>query len=72
MAIGTIVGGVLGTLVNRACRTCWRAVVILVLIAVQSAAWWYWVQPLQPRPPGVPAISSQRHAIPRADRLDAG
>ncbi|MBI5760536.1 MAG: MFS transporter [Planctomycetales bacterium] len=46
MAIGTSVGGVLGTLVNHRVPYLLAASVLLVLIVVQSAAWWSWVRPL--------------------------
>jgi hypothetical protein len=49
MAIGTIAGGVLGSLVNHRMPYLLGAVVILVLIVVQSIAWWSWVRPLHAR-----------------------
>jgi len=46
MAIGTVAGGVLGSLVGRRMPYLLAAVVMLVLIVLQSTAWWRWVQPL--------------------------
>ena len=43
MAIGTIVGGVLGTLVNQRVPYLLAAVVLGVVIVVQLFAWWSWV-----------------------------
>ena len=51
MAIGTIVGGVLGTLVNQRVPYLLAAALLLVMIVAQSVAWWSWVR-------------SRRHAIP--------
>jgi MFS family permease len=47
MAFGTIVGGVLGSVVSHRMPYLLAAGVMLVLIAVQSAAWWRWVRPLR-------------------------
>lgn len=47
MAIGTIAGGVLGTIVNQRMPYLLAAMMILVLTAVQTAAWWRWVRPLR-------------------------
>lgn len=44
MAIGTIVGGVLGTLVNQRVPYLLAAMVLLVMIVAQSVAWWKWVR----------------------------
>ncbi|MDA1054396.1 MAG: MFS transporter, partial [Planctomycetota bacterium] len=44
MSIGTIVGGVLGTLVNQRVPYLLAAAVLLVMIVVQSVAWWRWVR----------------------------
>ncbi len=44
MAIGTIVGGMLGTLVNQRVPYLLAAAVLLVMIAVQSVAWWRWIR----------------------------
>lgn len=44
MAIGTIAGGVLGSLVNQRMPYLLAAVMILVLTAVQTTAWWSWVR----------------------------
>jgi MFS family permease len=49
MAIGTIVGGVLGERVSPRMPYVLAAAVILVLIAGQSVAWWRWVRPLSQR-----------------------
>ena len=46
MALGTIVGGVFGSLINHRLPYLLAAVVILLLIAAQSVAWWHWVRPL--------------------------
>ena len=46
MALGTVVGGISGSLINHRMPYVLAAVVILVLIAAQSVAWWYWVRPL--------------------------
>ena len=42
MAIGTITGGVLGTMTGQRMPYVLAAVVLLVLIAVQIIAWWKW------------------------------
>jgi MFS family permease len=47
MAIGTIAGGLLGSLVNHRVPYLLAAVVMLVVIVVQSLAWWQWVWPLR-------------------------
>ena len=47
MAIGTIAGGVLGSLAGRRIPYLLAGVVMLVLIVVQSTAWWRWVPPLR-------------------------
>lgn len=44
MAIGTIVGGVMGTLVNHRVPYILAAAVLLSLVLVQIVAWWYWVR----------------------------
>jgi len=49
MAIGTVVGGVLGSLAGHRMPYLLAAAVVLVLLAVQSAAWWSWVRPLENR-----------------------
>lgn len=46
MAIGTITGGALGSLVNHRVPYLMAAVVMIVLIALQSVVWWSWVRPL--------------------------
>jgi len=46
MALGTVVGGVSGSLINHRMPYLLAAAVIVVLIAAQSVAWWYWVRPL--------------------------
>jgi MFS family permease len=46
MAIGTITGGVLGTLVNHRVPYLMAAAAMVVLIVIQSAAWMKWVRPL--------------------------
>lgn len=46
MAIGTLVGGLLGSWVNERLPYLSAAGVMLLLIAVQSAAWWRWARPL--------------------------
>jgi MFS family permease len=46
MALGTVVGGVSGSLINHRMPYLLAAAVIVMLIAAQSAAWWYWVRPL--------------------------
>lgn len=42
MAVGTIVGGVLGTLVSQRVPYVLAGAVLLVLIVPQSIAWWVW------------------------------
>jgi MFS family permease len=49
MAIGTIVGGALGSLINHRLPYLLAAIVILVLMTAQSVVWWYWVRPLTGR-----------------------
>lgn len=49
MAIGTIAGGVIGTRVDHRAPYLLAAAVMLVLVVVQSAAWWRWVRPLRLR-----------------------
>lgn len=49
MALGTIAGGVFGSLINHRLPYLLAATVILVLIAIQSVAWWNWVRPLASR-----------------------
>ena len=44
MAVGTIVGGVLGTLVNQRVPYLLAAAVLLVMVVVQAVAWWRWVR----------------------------
>lgn len=44
MALGTVAGGAIGTLVNHRTPYLLAAAVMLVLMAVQSAAWWKWVR----------------------------
>ncbi len=51
MAIGTIVGGVLGTLVNQRVPYLLAAAVLLVMIFAQTVAWWRWVRPLRQASP---------------------
>ena len=46
MAVGTIVGGTLGSLVNHRVPYLLAAAVLVGLIGVQSAAWYRWVLPL--------------------------
>jgi MFS family permease len=46
MAVGTIVGGMLGTLVNHRTPYLLAAGVLVVLLVVQSVAWRSWVRPL--------------------------
>jgi len=46
MSVGTVVGGVLGTLVNHRVPYLLAAVVMLVLMAGQIIAWIRWTQPL--------------------------
>jgi predicted MFS family arabinose efflux permease len=46
MAVGTIVGGMLGTLVNHRTPYLLAAGVLVVLLVVQSVAWRNWVRPL--------------------------
>ncbi len=58
MAVGTIVGGVVSTLWNLRLPYLLAAVVIVVLMAVQSAAWRIWVLPLRRRWPKVGAEPS--------------
>ncbi|MBL7038956.1 MAG: MFS transporter [Pirellulaceae bacterium] len=47
MAVGTIVGGVLGTLVNQRVPYMMAAAVLLVMSVAQSVAWWSWVRSLR-------------------------
>lgn len=47
MAIGTLVGGWLGTVVDQRLPYTVAAFVLLILIAVQAAAWYRWVRPLR-------------------------
>lgn len=49
MALGTIAGGVSGSLINHRWPYLLAAVVILILIAVQAVAWWFWARPLAGR-----------------------
>ena len=51
MAIGTIVGGVLGTLVNQRVPYLLAAAVLLVMIFAQTVAWWRWVRSLRQASP---------------------
>ena len=51
MAIGTIVGGVLGTLVNQRVPYLLAAAVLLVMIVAQTVAWWRWVRSLRQASP---------------------
>ncbi len=44
MAVGTIVGGVLGTLMNQRVPYLLAAAVLLVMVVVQAVAWWRWVR----------------------------
>jgi len=44
MAVGTIVGGVLGTMANRRIPYLLAAAVLLVMIVMQSIAWWRWIR----------------------------
>jgi MFS family permease len=46
MAVGTIVGGISGSLINHRLPYRLAAGVIVVLIAAQLIAWWRWVRPL--------------------------
>lgn len=46
MAVGTIAGGVLGSLVSQRMPYLLAAMVIVLLIAVQLIAWWRWLRPL--------------------------
>src|SRR5262249_7454448 len=57
MAIGTLAGGVLGSLVSQRMPYLLAAIVILVLIVMQSIAWWNWVRPLSR-----PGVRSQESA----------
>ncbi|MBI1916301.1 MAG: MFS transporter [Planctomycetes bacterium] len=60
MALGTIAGGVLGSLVSHRMPYLLAAVVILLLMVVQSVAWWSWVRPLSQgrlRADGEPVLS---------------
>ena len=49
MAAGTIAGGLVGTLVNHRMPYLMAAAVMIVLIFVQTGAWWRWVRPLRMR-----------------------
>lgn len=51
MALGTVAGGVLGSLIDHRTPYLLGALVIVVLTAIQAAAWWRWVRPL-----GEPAV----------------
>jgi len=46
MAIGTLLGGFLGTRVNQRMPYLMAALVVVVLMAVQTVAWRRWVAPL--------------------------
>ncbi|MFN0198401.1 MAG: MFS transporter [Planctomycetaceae bacterium] len=49
MAVGTIVGGVLGSWVNIRIPYMMSAFVLLVLVVVQGVAWWMWIRPVHQR-----------------------
>ena len=49
MAIGTMAGGILGSVGGRRMPYVVAAVVMLALTLVQSSAWWRWVRPLSSR-----------------------
>jgi len=61
MALGTIAGGALGSLVSQRMPYLLAAVVILVLIVVQSIAWWSWVRPLDQRRPAADVETELRN-----------
>src|SRR5262249_34028652 len=49
MAIGTMAGGIVGSVCGHRMPYMLAAVVMLGLMIVQSAAWWRWVRPLSMR-----------------------
>ena len=51
MAVGTLAGGVLGTLVNQRVPYLLAAAVLFVMIVVQSVAWWGWVRSIRQKGP---------------------
>ena len=47
MALGTIVGGTLGTVINQRAPYLFAAAVLTLLIGMQGVAWWRWIRPLR-------------------------
>ena len=58
MAIGTMAGGILGSVGDRRMPYIVAATMMLVLIVVQSTAWWRWVRPLSRRKAGAATQAS--------------
>jgi MFS family permease len=64
MAIGTIAGGLLGSWVNHRMPYMMAAGVVVVLMALQSAAWWSWIRPLIRSAPRAVALPRSAAAQP--------
>jgi len=58
MAIGTMAGGILGSMAGHRMPYIVAAVMMLALIVVQSTGWWRWVRPLNKRKAGAATQAS--------------
>lgn len=77
MALGTIIGGALGSVIDQRAPYLLAAAVLVVLTALQSVAWWKWIRPLHqrrvaekaeltestPTPPNAVGVLSESEAV---------